>query len=101
MNSSLKSKARILGRFVLYVRGRCGNAGLLLGDLLIPEKFHIVVECAKLMGDEYEKTFKKIWQAIQKAAVILKGLAIGRGDNDLLQKCQEFCLLMECAKYFE
>ena len=97
---------------MLYVRGRCGNAGLLLGDLLVPEKFHIVVECAKRMGDEYEKTktkvgvvvektFKKIWQAIQKAAVILKGLAIGRGDNELLNKCQEFCLLMECAKYFE
>ena len=97
---------------MLYVRGRCGNEGLLLGDLLVPEKFHIVVECAQRMGDDFEKektkvgvfvekTFKKIWQAIQKAAVILKGLAIGRGDNELLNKCQEFCLLMECAKYFE
>ena len=54
-----------------------------------------MVGCANRMGYEYEKAFKKIWPAIQKALVIPKGLAIGRGDNDVHSKISLLWQLLE------
>ena len=88
-----RNKGRMLGRFLLFARERY-NPELQFGDLLIPEKFDIVVDCAKWMAGGADE-HKSLMTLIRKATNILKGQAISKGDELLLEKFQTLPIIMD------
>ena len=90
-----QQKARMLGRFLLFVRKRYGNPDLQFKDVLVPERFDIAIDCAKWMAGENKSFLTKLMHVIHKATNVLKGQAISSGDEALLEKFQTLRIMME------
>ena len=92
-----RDKGRMLGRFLLFVRKRYNNSELQFANLLVPEKFDIVVDCAKWMAggaNEHKSFHGSLMTLIRKATNILKGQAISSGNEVLLEKFQTLPIIM-------
>ena len=93
-----RNNGRMLGRFLLFVQKRYNNPELQFEDLLIPEKFDIVLDCAKWMAggaNEHKSFHKSLMSLIRKATNILKGQAISKRDELLLEKFQTLPIIMD------
>ena len=68
-------------------------------DVLVPERFDIAMDCAKRMaaggGGENKSFLKNLMPQVRKATNVLKGQAIGNGDEALLEKFQTLRVMME------